>query len=312
MNFQQLEYIIAVDQHKHFGKAAEQCNITQATLSAMIKKLEEELNVRIFDRKKQPIITTETGTEVIKIGKTIILQRDKLLLTNLQEDLALQGKLTLGIIPTISNTLLPLLLPKLLKQFPNLELHIEEITTEEIIKKLELNQLDLGILATPLENNILIEEILYYEAMMVYGLKDSKKNYVSTSDLKDNKIWLLEEGNCFRNQSITLCDIQENQEEASQVKLESSSFNTLINLSDQFGGLTLIPELHYQTLSTAKKKKAKLFSKPMPVREVSIVYSRPYAHKNSILKLAEIIRSIVPQKLHTSTLKAKDLSIIGI
>ena len=312
MNFQQLEYIIAVDRQKHFGKAADQCHVTQATLSAMIKKLEEELDLIIFDRKKQPTLTTETGKLVIKVAKEIISKRDELVHATQAEHKPLSGVITLGIIPTIASSLLPLILPKLLKQYPNLELKVLELNTDEIISQIETNQLDMGILATPINNKNLIEEIMYYETMMVYGAQNIKKKVVSTTDLRNSRIWLLEEGNCFRTQSISLCDIKEDQSFDNQLALESSSFDTLVNLTDKFGGFTLLPELYQQNLNNERKKKVKQFSKPLPVREVSIVYNRPYALQYSIKQLADFIRAIVPKQLQTSKLKAKDLTILGI
>lgn len=312
MNFQQLEYIIAVDQHKHFGRAAEQCFVTQATLSAMIKKLEEELNVKIFDRQKQPTLTTETGSVILQLAKEIIHKRDELVHASQHQQQVLAGKIRLGIIPTVASTFLPLVLPKLLKQYPNLELKVSEVSTDDMIVMLETNQLDMGILATPLNNTNLIEEILYYESMLIYGAQNIKKQTLSTSDLKASRIWLLEEGNCFRTQSISLCDIKAAQSQNNQLALESSSFDTLINLTDKFGGFTLIPELYQKTLSSAKKKRIKQFKKPLPVREISLVYSRPYALKNSVEQLAKLIREIVPEQLQTINFKAKDLSILGI
>lgn len=312
MNFQQLEYIIAVDQHKHFGKAAAQCFVTQATLSAMIKKLEEELNVKIFDRRKQPTLTTETGEVIIKLANELINKRDELVHVSQHQQQVLSGKIRLGIIPTVASTFLPIVLPRLLKLYPSLELKVSEISTDDMISMLETNQLDMGILATPINNSSLIEEILYYESMLVYGAQDIKKQTVSTSDLSNSRIWLLEEGNCFRTQSISLCDIKAEQSQNHQLALESSSFDTLINLTDKFGGFTLIPELYQKTLSSAKKKRVKQFTKPLPVREISLVYSRPYALKNSVIQLAELIKEIIPSQLQTAKYKAKDLSILGI
>lgn len=311
MNFQQLEYIIAVDQHKHFGKAAMQCYVTQATLSAMIKKLESELNVTIFDRKKQPTLTTEIGKTLITLAKELINKRNELVLKS-QEEQTLSGSIRLGIIPTVASTLLPLILPKLLKRFPDLKLNVSEVSTSEMLSMLETNQLDLGILATPTKNPNLSEEILYYESMMVYGAQEIKKKTIKTKDLSQSRMWLLEEGNCFRNQSISLCDIKLAQSKNNQLELESSSFDTLINLTDKFGGFTLIPELYQQMLSSSKKKKIKQFVKPFPVREISLVYARPYALQNSVKQIAELIREFIPPQLQSTKHKAKDLSILGI
>lgn len=312
MNFQQLEYILAVQQFKHFGRAADSCNITQATLSAMIIKLEDELNIQLFDRSTQPILVTEKGLDVLNLAKNIIHQKNDLLSLQYVSTSEIKGQLRLGIIPTIANTLLPLILPTLLKENPELELIISEITTEDIIYQLRTHKIDLGILATPLDGAELEETILYYEPMMLYGVKDKDKKYVSGKEVKDQKVWLLEEGNCFRNQTISICNIQAKQLEKRQLEFEGSSFDTLLKLSDQFGGYTLIPELFYNTLSKRAKKRCKPFVKPMPVREVSLVHSRPDAKKLSALLLSETIKDIVEDVITTTHQKASDLSVIGI
>ena len=175
MNFQQLEYALAVQQYQHFGKAAESCNITQVTLSAMIKKLEEELKIQLFDRSSQPILVTEKGTEVLLLANKIIHEKNNLLSLQHASTTEIKGILRLGIIPTIASTLLPLILPTILKENPELELVISEIKTEDIVEQLKIGKIDLGILATPLEHVELEETILYYEPMMLYGIKDKSK-----------------------------------------------------------------------------------------------------------------------------------------
>lgn len=316
MNFQQLEYILAVHQLKHFGKAADRCNVTQATLSAMIKKLEEELNLLIFDRSRHPIQTTEEGLEVLKIAKEILIkQQDIYQLTNKEGDL-LEGELRLGIIPTIANTLLPLILAPLIEQHPGLKLTISEITTDEIIHQLRQNQIDIGLLSTPIDainlDEQFEEQILYYEAMMVYGISSPDMSYVSSKDIESKKVWLLEEGHCFREQSMTLCKIQEKKEKSENIQFKSNSFDTLLHLSDQMGGLTLIPELYAKGLSAKKKKLTKSFQSPIPVREISLLALKPVLKKNSMSKIANLIQTIVKPRLIANQYKNKDLNIIGI
>lgn len=312
MNFQQLEYIVAVDQLKHFAKAAESCHITQATLSAMIKKLEEELNIIIFDRKKQPIVTTAEGEQVIAIAKNILSLQFQLkgLKEIRSEDIS--GKIKIGIIPTIANSLLPIILKPLLSNFPKLRIEIIEITTEEIKRQLLLDQIDVGLLATPLEHSDFEENILYYEAMMVYGVTGNDKKYILPHEMEDQNIWLLEDGHCFRNQSMTICNIKEKALVPTNLKFEGSSFETLLNLTDQFGGYTLIPELYYNLMPEHKKNKTKHFEKPLPVREISAVYYRPYAKRKMIDLVSEQIKTLIKGHLSTEKFSAKDLSIIGI
>lgn len=312
MNFQQLEYVIAVHLHKHFGQAAEHCNITQATLSGMIKKLEEELDVKLFDRSRQPVKTTDKGLEFISIANKIIEHRNQLLNLTDRVPTKLEGKLTIGVIPTIANSLLPIILPALLKENPKLELTIKEITTEEIKKQLVMDVIDLGILATPLNDQLLEESILYYEPMMVYGVADNHKKYVTSRDIKDGQIWLLEEGHCFRNQAMTICDMKEKELTVSNLNFLGSSFDTLLNLTDEFGGITLVPELYYNSMPEEKRLRTKPFQKPIPVREVSIVYYRQYAKQQTVNFLADQIQSHVQDHLSTAQYSNSDLEIIGI
>lgn len=314
MNFQQLEYILAVNKTKHFGKAAESCNVTQATLSAMVKKLEQELNIQIFDRSRHPITATEEGSLLIKKAENLLIRKEEIYQISKNEKEELEGEIRIGIIPTISTSLLPILLPVLIQSHPNLKLTISEITTEEIVHQLSHNKIDLGILATPLEEaeDSLVEEILFYEAMMVYGISETSKGFVSSKDVENKKVWLLEEGHCFRSQAMTLCKIREKKEKSENLQFKSNSFETLINLSDQMGGLTLVPELYYNNLPANRKKKTHFFQKPIPVREVSLVSSKPVSKKRSMLKLSELIREIIKPHLKTSEYKNKDLNIIGI
>ena len=150
MNIQQLEYIIALDTHRHFVKAAETCFVTQATLSTMVKKLEEELGVKIFDRSKLPIIPTETGKKIIAQAKNMLQESHQLQEIVQEQKGKVTGELRIGIIPTLAPYLLPLFLNSFLKKYPELKLKISELTTDEIIHKLERLELDAGILATPL------------------------------------------------------------------------------------------------------------------------------------------------------------------
>jgi LysR family hydrogen peroxide-inducible transcriptional activator len=311
MNFQQLEYVLAVHRHQHFGLAAENCHVTQATLSAMIIKLEDEIGFSIFDRSKKPIKTTEQGLKVIEKARDILsIQRELYQLKS--EDGPLSGSLRLGIIPTVASSLLPLVLPTLLETYPDLKLTITEITTEEIIHQLEMDKIDLGILATPTDNTSLEEHILYYEPMMVYGLKNTQKGYLNSKDIQNKEIWLLEEGHCFRNQAVTICELQEKVVDDARLKLEANSFETLINITDQFGGLTLLPELYAKQLSQSQQDTLKSFNKPIPVREISIVSYRKVVNPRTIETLAQFITKLVTPQLSASKYQNKDLDIIGI
>jgi LysR family hydrogen peroxide-inducible transcriptional activator len=266
----------------------------------------------LFDRSRQPVKTTDAGLQLIEIAHQILQKRDQLFLLN-NTSSELEGELSIGIIPTTANSLLPLILPSILEENPKLTLKISEITTEDIKQQLLMDKIDLGILATPLHDPRYEEHVLYYEPMMVYGVKDRKKEYVSSKDLKNNKIWLLEEGHCFRDQALTVCEIKEKEQRSSNLNFRGGSFETLLNLSDKFGGYTLIPELYYQTtLSKSKQQRTKHFRTPLPVREISIITYRQHAKNKTIAYLTKVIKEKVSGLLSTTNLANKNMDIIGI
>jgi LysR family hydrogen peroxide-inducible transcriptional activator len=312
MNIQQLEYIIAVDRFKSFTKAAEYCHVTQATLSAMVKKLEEELGIVIFDRKQNPILTTDIGLQIMKEAY-IIAEHSRILKdTAKNEQTTIEGMLKIGIIPTIANSLLPRIIREILAKYPKLSLEIVEINTSMIMEQLRDGKIDLGILSTPIENKEMEEEVLYYETLIVYGEIDGEKQYLLPEEIQKHKIWLLEEGHCLREQFINLCSLQKKEIEPNNFTFEANSFDTLLNMVDAFGGLTLIPELYYQTLSEERKKKVSFFQSPFPVREVSLMYFRPYAKKHLILAISALIKKIIVHNLLSSNYKNNELTIVEI
>jgi LysR family hydrogen peroxide-inducible transcriptional activator len=310
MNLQQLEYIIAVDQFKHFSKAAIHCNITQATLSMMIKKLEEELNIVIFDRKMSPIITTELGKEIIVEAKKALFHSKEIVALAKSKEHKVEGKLRMGIIPTIANSLLPKILFPLMDAYPLLELELFEITTHNIIRQLKEGTIDVGILSTPIQDEQIEESILYYETLMVYGNLSKDKKYILPEELAKQPLWMLEEGHCMRDQVIQLCQINNGHPLPNNLKFQANSFETILNMVDVMGGLTFIPELYYETLSKERKTKVIEFKTPIPVREISMVYYRPFAKLRMIEQLSFDIKSIVNQNLRSNTFKKSEMVIL--
>lgn len=309
MNLQQIEYIVALDKFKSFSKAAEACFITQATLSTMVKKLEEELDVIIFDRKTNPIITTDSGKEIIEEAKKILIHSNNLKDLPSKIKSKIEGELKIGIIPTIASNLLHRIIPKLLNKYPHLKIKITEITTSNIANQIKTGEIDLGIVSTPLPKNDFEEEILYYEKLMVYGkIKNTQKKYLSPKDIAYEKIWLLEEGNCLSDQIMNVCSLSAKKVNTN-LDFKPNSFDSLLNMVDNTNGLTLIPELYVLDLSKEKKGKVADFKTPYPVREVSLIYNRPYAKLRLINALAEEIKQTVLPILQTSKLKNKEMVI---
>jgi LysR family hydrogen peroxide-inducible transcriptional activator len=311
MNLQQLEYIIALDNYKSFSKAAEACFITQATLSTMVKRLEEELDVVLFDRKTNPIITTDCGKEIIEEAKKVVFHKNYLVELAHQVKGKIEGEIKIGIIPTIASNLLHRILPVIFHKYPNLRIRIEETTTQNVLDKLKKMEIDVGIVSTPLNHSEIEEEILYYEKLLVYGDNQKNRNYRTPKEIDVEKLWLLQQGNCITDQIIDLCSLN-NKMVYENLKFQPNSFETLLNLVDEFNGLTLIPELYYLDLPLAKKEKVSDFKSPFPVREISLVYHRPFAKLRLINALSIEIRNIILPFLQTSKLKNKDMQIAKI
>lgn len=309
MNFQQLEYIVALDTYKSFSKAAESCFITQATLSTMVKKLEEELDIVLFDRKTNPIITTDSGKYIVEEAKKVLFHSKQLKYISSVINGKIEGELKVGIIPTVASNLLPRILPTLLDKYPLLKLTFQEIPTKNIISQLKNGQLDVGILSTPLKTEILEEEILYYEKLFVYGSNhNSTTKYSRPKDIVNEDIWLLEEGNCLTDQIIDVCKLNPKKLH-SNLTFNPNSMETLLNIVDKLNGLTLIPELFYHDLSEERKNNIKDFTSPFPVREISMVFHRPYAKSRLIETISQDIRQIIIPLLETSKLKNKEMII---
>lgn len=292
MNIQQLEYLIAVDKYKHFGNAAQACFITQPTLSAMIQKFEDEMDVKIFDRTTHPIRTTDVGIHLIVEAKKVIDAINELKSKANMLNNVLAGKLNLGIIPTVSGFILPTEIFEFLKNHPKIELNLKEMTTDSIIKGLKTGELDAGIISTPYTAaNEFYQDFLFNEELMLYSADDGgkKDSFVVPEDIDVQKVWLLEEGNCLRTQFENICELKENTVKPKNLEFVASNINTLVQLVDKLGGISILPELAVEQLSSHQKEKVKRFRSPFPYREISIIYYKP-TYKQKILD--ELIGSI--------------------
>lgn len=297
MNFQQLEYIIAVDKLRNFVKASEACFVTQATLSMMVKKLEEELGVRIFDRSRQPVKTTAIGEKIVAQAKKIMAESRKLKELIDDEKDIVHGELRIGIIPTLAPYLLPLFLKDFLRDFPLVKLVINEFTTDVILHKLKNGDLDAAILATPLHEHSLHEQVLFYESYSLYvGYKEKgfDKQFVLSKDVDINRLWLLEEGHCMRSQILNFCSLKKQKEAEEQFHYNAGSIETLKNMVDTSFGMTIIPELATHNMSSAQKKRLRSFKNPIPVREISLVTHHEFLKATLIRSLKQSIMAVIP------------------
>lgn len=312
MNFQQLEYIVAVDTWHHFSTAAVKCNISQPTLSMMIQKLEQELAVKIFDRAKQPVMTTAIGRTIVDQARTILSEAKNLKSIVADQKGNVTGQLRIGIIPTLAPYLLPLFLNSFLKKYPNIKLKIVELTTQQIIEQLEVQLLDAGILATPLKIPSVKEWPMFYEQFVVYASQNEKlmkKKYLLADDIDVNHLWLLEEGHCLRSQVVNLCELKRQETLLQNLDYEAGSIETLKKMVDMNGGITILPELALRDLSKAQQKNIRFFKAPAPVREVSIVTYRYFVKYNLIDALRKEILSSIPKDM--LEVDRKEIAMIG-
>ena len=306
MNLQQLEYIVAVDTWRHFSTAAEKCFVTQPTLSMMIQKLELELDVKIFDRTRQPVVTTAIGQKIIEQARIVLSEAGNLKKIVDEQKGAVSGELRIGIIPTLAPYLLPLFLTDFLKKYPKLKLKISELTTQQIVEKLEVQKLDAGILATPLKISSIKEMPLFYEQFVVYASQNQevmKKKYLLAEDIDVNHLWLLEEGHCLRSQVVNLCELKRKETLMQNLDYEAGSIETLKKMVDINNGITILPELALRDLTKAQIKNLRYFKAPAPVREISIVTYRYFVKYNLIEALRKEILAKIPKQMLESSRK---------
>ncbi|GHC53414.1 LysR family transcriptional regulator [Ulvibacter litoralis] len=295
MTITQLKYVLAVAEHQNFTKAAQHTFVTQPTLSMQIQKLEDELEIQIFDRSKKPIELTSVGKKIVSQAHHIVNEADRMQDVVDQEKGFIGGEFKLGIIPTIMPTLLPMFLKAFGTKYPKVQLKIEELTTEDIIAKLTDGHLDAAIAATPLVNDKLKERVLYYEPFVGYipenhRLASEKK--ITSSDLDIDDILLLEDGHCFREGVINLCKASK-LGPGDAFQLQSGSFETLIKLSNEGLGMTLLPYLHTLDIPKDKTKHLRYFTEPSPAREVSIIYSKSELKMQIINALYDVISGVI-------------------
>jgi LysR family hydrogen peroxide-inducible transcriptional activator len=308
----QLEYILAVHKFGHFAKAAEACHVTQPTLSMQIQKLEEDLDVVIFDRSKKPILLTQIGKKLVAQMQAILFEAKKIESIIQQEKKGTrQGSLKVGVIPTVAPYLLPRLLPVCEEMMGEVELNLRELQTDHIFTALDNDEIDVGILATPSERPQMFEFPLYYEPFYVlckdnHEYADQKK--IKYQNLSQKDVWLLEEGHCLRNQVLDLCTIRKERKEGRRYKFESGSLETLKNLVDLYGGYTLLP--HLATEQIGEHSQIIPFERPIPAREIGLVHRREHYKHDLIESLGEAILKCIPDDLRR--IRQKDLDVLPI
>lgn len=296
----QLEYIVAIDEYRHFATAADKCFVTQPTLSMQIKKLEDELGVIIFDRSRQPVVPTDIGAKLIEQARMALSSTERIKEIIKEEQQVVEGSLKIGIIPTLAPYLLPIFIGHYIRKYPAVQVEVEELVSEEIIRRLKHDLVDVGLFVTPYGDEKIVEQPVFYEEMLVYAHPEHellRQKEISLKDIATPEIWMLGDGHCFRNQVVNLCAMSGIQHNSLPFAFESNSLETLMKIVDVEGGFTLIPELAVQSMSESKKRQVRSFSENKPLREVSVIYSRHYTKQKLISLLCDEIKAVVPARM---------------
>ena len=293
MTLQQLQYVVAVAEHGHFGRAAEACHVTQPTLTMGVRKLEDELDVVLFDRGRHPVRPTEDGRRIVEQARVVLRESEGLqdIVRELHGGIA--GRYRVGIIPTLAPYLLPRFLPGFAEAHPEVQLVLDERRTTRILKALKRGTLDVGILVTPVHAPGLVTIPLFHEPFLAYlptGHPLAKRRRVRRQDLHDHPLWVLSEGHCFREQQLSLCD-RPSAAGHENLRYESGSIETLMQLVRQGSGMTLVPELSTQPDDPHVRR----FEPPEPVREVSLMVRRSFGRQALVDALSTAIGNAVPK-----------------
>ena len=298
MNINQLRYFVELSRSRSFSKAAKNLNISQPALSLQIQKLEEEFSFAFIERSMRPLTLTYEGERFLEKSLEILKLVDDLdnLSIDLEEEVA--GKLRVGIIPTLAPYLSPLFIDDMAKTYPNLYLEIMELSSDEIISQLTYNEIDLGIMATPVIAKNIGFTSLFYERFFLYAsdkssIADFEK--VNLTDIPKNELWFLKEGNCFQNQVNTLCNIRNNEDR--RLIYSSYSIESLKRIVELYGGITFIPELSTTNIPSENESMIKKLASPVPVREISAAWLKTTGFKKNARVLTDVILSQIPTRM---------------
>lgn len=295
MTLQQLEYVLAVDEYRHFVKAAEACGVTQSTLSSMIHKLEEEMDLTIFDRNAHPVRPTIAGQGVIAQARVVLFHAHQLKELSLNERERLSGRIHLGITPTIA----PYILPKLFHQiesYPCIDIQADEMHRNRILKLLKRAELDMAVMSLPNKDDELLEIPLYRERLYAYVSPQDplyQQSEVSTTDMPRERLWELKDDVCFHKQLSEFCD----EDTRPESRYQSGSITTLIHIVNANKGFTIIPELHIPLLRNEYQKHIRPMTDPVPIREVSLFVRKDYVREGLLNIIADAIKRIVPPEM---------------
>lgn len=287
-----------MDRFRHFARAAEHCRVTQPTLSAMIQKLEEELGVKLFDRTVQPVCPTAVGEKVIRQARVVLSQAAQVKEIISEEKQTVSGTFRLGVLPTIAPYLLPRFFPQLIEKYPELDIRVTEMKTHDILQALHAGELDAAIVASRSDDRMLREETLFYEQFYAYvshGEALFKKELIRTADVTGERLWLLDEGHCFRDQLVKFCRMEA--VKVSQMAYRLGSMETFMRMVESGKGITFIPELAFLQLTDEQRELVRQFAIPRPTREIVLVTDKDFIRVSLLAVLKEEILAAVPKEM---------------
>ncbi|OKZ26483.1 MAG: LysR family transcriptional regulator [Bacteroides sp. 43_108] len=301
MTIQQMEYIVALDKYRHFVLAAEACGVTQPTLSAMVQKLEEELDVKIFNRDRKNITPTSIGAKIISQAKIAINETTRIKELVADETSSMNGSLRIGVLPTIAPYLVPDFIMHFRKNFPNVNLYIEEKETSSLIQQLRYGNIDIAVTVNTENHSDILEIPAYTEKFVAYlsGQCSKAQKMIENGGLPQEHMWILKEGHCIPDSPIALCK----DKNIGNHIYEAGSIETLIRIVDKNGGYTIIPELHTTSLSEQQKQNIlPLNINPPAQRKISLLIKDDFIRERIVNAVLETLKNIIPQHMHDKTL----------
>ena len=293
-----MEYIVAVYRLRHFAKAAEQCGVTQPTLSAMIQKLELELGIRIFERSSQQVTPTPVGKLVVEQAWRVLSRARKIKEIVAEERQSLAGTFRLGILPTIAPYLLPRFFPQITKDYPESDIRVMEMKTEECKRALLRGEIDAAILVSLDNMENFTQTTLFFEQFVTYisrGNRLFEQKSVKSTDLQKEFLWLLDEGHCFRDQLVKFCNLKSACESKATYSL--GSIETFMRMVESGQGVTFIPELALDQLTRQQRELVRPFALPIPTREVVMLTTKNFVRQSLLNILVESIRKNIPTRM---------------
>ena len=308
MTLQQLEYIIAIAQYGRFVEAAEACGVTQSTMSLMVKKLEEELDVRIFNRETHPVTVTEIGRKIIDEAKLVVYHSKQLVeLTRSEKELS-SGNLNIAMTTTVAPVLMAGMFKFMKVHYPSLHLRTEEMITSTILTKLKKAEIDMGVVASSVNDPELLEVPLYHERFYVYVSPEDammQLESIEKAHVLDHPVWIMRDGVQLFDRSM----LKPNEVFTYEKMYEGGRVGVLIQIANENGGITIIPETHIRLLPESMKRCLKPIINPEPKRTICLAFRKDYIHERMMNIVVKTVKTIIPSEMWDDTIRTDYLRL---